>query len=212
MWPWRPLGPAVIGIESNLAGCLGAAQHGEDGGAWTTAEHACFCVLAAAWCCPRQWCRQEVMACGNAAQLLNTLCAMSSLTNLSCQTGSVIPQNIQKAFLWLPRGKELNGLQPRVAFSLGGKRNRRRMCGWRAEGQKGEQRHMGSPQEQGSTESYRPILKRDYFNLHNKKCRYRLNSTQSTYESIGCLCSPGAPFLCLSELDPEGHRLNYSWL
>lgn len=47
-------------------------------------------------------------------------------------------------------------------------------------GQKREQRHTGSPEEQSRTESYGPVLKRDYFNLHNKKCGCRLNSTQST--------------------------------
>lgn len=72
--------------------------------------------------------------------------AMSCSTNLSPWTGSVIKQNIQKAFLSLPRGKELCGLQPRAALSPGGKLNvRRKMCGWRAEGAKQGAEAHGKP-------------------------------------------------------------------
>lgn len=183
MWQWRPLGRAVAEIQSNLAGCLGTIQRSEDGGAGMAAERARFCVPWRDALLGQEQGEEHLLPRRDgvlAGQLLHTLCAMRCLTNLSRWRGSVITQNIQKALLWLPRGKELNGLQPRAALSLGGKWNRRRLCGWRAEGAKGGAETHGKRAGARSTKSYGPILKRDYFNLHNKKCRYRLNSTRST--------------------------------
>lgn len=80
--------------------------------------------------------------------------------------------------------------QPRGALSLAGKLNRRRrLCELRIERAKG-----GADIHGKTAGAYGPILKRHYFNLHNKRCRHRLNSTQTTYKSIGCLCSPEALF------------------
>ena len=147
MWLWRPLGTAIIEIQSNLAGCLGAVQQW----GWRCLNHSrtCMFLCATAWCSPRAGAGAGAPLAKEswrmAGQLLSTPCAMSCLTNLSCWRGSVIKQNIQKAFLWLPRGKELNGLQPRAALSLGGKLDRRRLCGWRAEGAKGGAETHGKP-------------------------------------------------------------------
>lgn len=86
---------------------------------------------------------------------------------------------------------------------MGGKLDRRRLCEMRTE------RAKGGAEIHGKTAgAYGPIFKRDYFNFHNKKMQEQAKFNKS----IGSLCSPGAPFLCLSELDPEGHRQNYSWL
>lgn len=160
---------------------------------WSTEENPCFC--AAILCSPRTWAGAGVIhplschgervydraaaPCAPGSELLNNTFLLERLSP---------QQNIQKAFLWLPRGKELNSQEVHclwVANWIGQENS----VSWGQRGQKGGKDIHGK-----TAGAYGPILKRDYLNLHNKKCRHRLNSTQTTYKSIGCLCSPGAPF------------------
>lgn len=131
-------------------------------------------------------------------QLLPALQAMSCLTNLSSWTGMLLSKISRRRFCDLPEARNWKARSCTVSGGQIGQQEKTEFRTGRAK--------EGAEIHDKTAGAYGPILYRDYFNYHNKKCRHRLNSTQTTYKSIGSLCSPGAPFLCLSELDPEGHR------
>lgn len=105
---------------------------------------------------------------GMTGQLLYKLQAMNCLTNLSSWRGTTkYSEGISVTSH--RQGTE----QPGGVLSLGGKLDRRRrLCELRTERAKGGAEIHGK-----IAEAYGHILKREYFNFHNKKCRHRLNST-----------------------------------